>query len=70
MGIFEIILTIGAVIAISRMAETDRSEGFKWGAITLGLCVVAFFLPIPFLRIVLAIGLSFGLMTFTKKTFY
>ncbi len=70
MGIFEIILTIAAVIAISRMAETDRGEGFKWGAITLGLCVMSFFLPIPFLRILVAIGLSFGLMTFTKKTFY
>ena len=70
MGIFEIILTIAAVIAIYRMAETDRSEGFKWGGITLGLCVLAFFLPFPFLRIILAIGVSFGLMTFTKKTFY
>ncbi len=70
MGIFELILTIAAVVAISRMAETDRGEGFKWGAITLGLCVVSFFLPLPFLRVLLAIGIAFALMTFGKKTFY
>ena len=70
MAIFEIILSIAAVIAVSRMAEADRSEGAKWGAITFGLCVIGFFIPIPMLGTLLAIGLSFGLMTFTKKTFY
>lgn len=68
---FEIILGIGASIAIFRMAEADRGEGLKWGGITFGLCLLSFFLiPIPFLRILLAIGIAFGLMTFGKKTFY
>ena len=67
----EIILSIGAAVAISRMAEADRGEGLKWGGITFGLCVLSFFLiPIPFLRILLAIGIAFGWMTFGKKTFY
>ena len=66
----EFILAVAAAIAIGRMAEADRSEGAKWGAITFGLCILSFFIPIPFLRIFVAIGIAFGLMTFTKKTFY
>ena len=67
---FEFILSIGAAIAVGKMAEADRSEGLKWGAITFGLCLLSFFIPIPFVRVIITIGLSFGLMTFTKKTFY
>ncbi len=64
---FEIILVIGAVIAMSRIADADTGEGFKWGAITLGLCLLSFLIPVPFLRIFIAIGVTFGLMTYTKK---
>lgn len=67
---FEFILIISAVIGIGRMAEQDRGEGFKWGAITFALCLASFIIPMPFLRILLAMIVSFGLMTFTKKTFY
>jgi hypothetical protein len=67
---FELILTIAAVIAIGRMAEADRGEGLKWGAITLVLCLASFLIPLPFLRILLACGVSFVLMTVMKKTFY
>ena len=66
----EFILSIGAAIAIGRMAEADRSEGLKWGAITFGLCILSFFIPIPFLRVFIAIGIAFAWMTFGKKTFY
>ena len=68
--IFSLMLTVCAVITIARMAETDRGEGFKWGAITLGACILSSFIPVPFLSTLLAIGVVFGLMTFTKKTFY
>ena len=71
MGIFELIGIIAATIAMSRLAETDRGEGFKWGAITFGLCIVSLLvIPLPFLRILLACGIAFGMMTFGKKTFY
>lgn len=69
-GIIDVVLTISAVITISRLAETDRGEGFKWGAITFIACALAFFIPVPFLRTLLAIGLVFGLMTLGKKTYY
>jgi hypothetical protein len=67
---FEFILIVAAAIALGRFAETDRNEGLKWGAITFGLCLLSLFIPLPFLRVLLACGLSFVLMTVTKKTYY
>ena len=67
---FELILLVMAAITFGRMAEQDRSEGLKWGAITAGICLVSFFVPLPFLRMLLAIGIAFVLMTVTKKTYY
>ncbi len=53
------------------MAEADRSEGFKWGAITFGLCLLSILLiPLPAIRILVAIGVAFAWMTLSKKTFY
>jgi len=68
--VLEFILAIGASIGISRFAEADRSGGLKWGAITFGLCLLSFLIPLPFLRIFIAVGVAFGLMIFGKKTFY
>ena len=67
---FEFILIIAAAIALGRFAENDRQEGLKWGAITFGLCLASLLIPIPFLRVLIACGISFGLMTFGKKTYY
>ena len=67
---FEFILAVSAAIALGRFAETDRGEGLKWGGITFGLCLVSFLVPVPFLRVLIAIGLAFILMTATRKTFY
>ena len=63
-------LIIMATIGVSRMAEADRGEGFKWGAITFGLCLLSLLIPLPLLRILVAIGVAFAWMTFSKKTFY
>lgn len=67
---FELILLVMAAITFGRMAEQDRGEGLKWGLITAGICLVSFFLPAPFLRMLLAIVIAFVFMTFSKKTYY
>jgi hypothetical protein len=67
---FELILIIAAAIVIGRFAETDRSEGLKWGAITFGICLVSLLIPLPYLRVLLACGATFFAMTAAKKTFY
>jgi len=70
MIVFQLLLLIAAPIAFGRMAEADRGEGLKWGAITFGLCLLCLFIPLPFLNMLIGLGLSFGLMTMTKKTYY
>jgi hypothetical protein len=67
---FEIILIVAAAIAIGRLAEADRGEGLKWGAITFALCLVSLAIPLPFLRVGLACGITFAIMTAAKKTYY
>jgi len=67
---FEFLLIIAASIAIGRVGESERGEGLKWGAITFGLCLASLLIPLPFLRVLLACGVAFGLMIGTKKTFY
>ena len=64
---FELILAIAATVVFARMAEEDRGEGLKWGAITFGLCLVSFLLPLPFLRVLLACAVAFVLMTVMNK---
>ena len=66
---FELILIVGAAIGMSRMAEADRGEGFKWGAITFGLCLLSLLIPLPFLRILIAIIAAFVWMTVSEKTY-
>ena len=67
---FEFVAIIAASIGMGRFAEADRSEGLKWGAITFGLCLLSLFIPLPFLRVLLACIIAFVLMTVTKKTMY
>lgn len=67
---FELMLVVLAVIGIYRVAESDGNNGLMWGAITLGVCVLSFAIPLPFLRIGLAAASVFAAMTFTKKTYY
>lgn len=67
---FELIMMVAAVIAFGRMAEQDRGEGLKWGGITAGICLVSFLIPLPFIRMIVAIGIAFVLMTVMKKTYY
>ena len=70
MFIFEIVAIIAACIGMGRLAESQGDSAMKWWLITLGACLVSLFIPLPFLRVLLAVGVVFGLMTVTKKTFY
>jgi hypothetical protein len=68
---FELIAAVMGSVAMSRLAENNGDSALKWGGITFGACLVAFFLvPVPFLRILLALGAVFVAMTVTKKTYY
>ena len=67
---FEIIAIIAASVVLGRIAESQGDSALKWGFITFAACLVSLLIPLPFLRVLLAVGVVFGLMTVTKKTYY
>jgi hypothetical protein len=64
---FELIFAVAASVVMSRLAEKDGHPAAVWGIITFVLCLVSFIIPIPFLRVLLACGVVFGLLTYTNK---
>ena len=57
---------IALCVAIARVAESDGLSGFSWGLITFLFCGVSLLIPMPFLRVLLAGALVFGLMMVVK----
>ncbi len=56
-----------AVIAMSRIAETEKRNGFLWGGITLVVCFLSIrFIPWPLLNIFIGFILSFVAMFLFK----
>lgn len=62
----EIALGIAACVLMARIATADDQSGILWGAITFMLCFGSLFVPLPFLRIILACVASFVLMIVYK----
>ncbi len=63
---FEIGLAVAACVAMGKIADADGRSAITWGAITLGLCVASIFIPLPFLRILLAAVVAFILLMVAK----
>ena len=52
---FELILGIGLIVGIAKIASADDQSPVIWGGITFVLCAAAVALvPLPFLRILFA----------------
>ncbi|MEQ8850891.1 MAG: hypothetical protein RIB32_03815 [Phycisphaerales bacterium] len=63
----EILLAVGACIAIGRIAYHEDQSGIIWGLITAAICLGSLALiPIPFGRVVIAAVLAFVAMTVYK----
>jgi hypothetical protein len=62
----EIILAIGACVVVGKVASADGRSALIWGLITAGICVASLLIPIPFLRILIAFGVAFGIMIAAK----
>jgi hypothetical protein len=57
---FEIIVSILAVVAIVKIASADDQSPWLWGSVTFGLCILCImFIPLPFLRVGAAFVLAF-----------
>lgn len=63
---FEIILTIGLVAGMAKLAAADDRSPLLWGGITLGLCALALFIPFPFFRMLLVAIFVFVAMILAK----
>ena len=61
------LMLVCAVIAMSRIAETEKRNGFLWGGITFAICLLsAMFIPWPLLNICIGFILSFIIMFLFK----
>ena len=54
----EILLALGSIGLMYKIADEDGSPGLLWAGVTLILCGVSLLLPYPIFRIVLALILS------------
>ena len=56
-----------AVVAMSRIAETEKRNGFLWGGITFVVCLLsAMLIPWPLLNVAIGFVLSFVIMFLFK----
>lgn len=63
---FELVIAIAGCVAMGKIADADGRSALRWGLITAGFCFVAFAIPWPFLRIILACFLAFVAMMVAK----
>ena len=59
---FEILLIVGVISIMAKIANADDQSAILWGVVTGGLCLLSLLIPIPFGRILIAGVLAFVLM--------
>ena len=65
-AILELAVLIGACVVMYRVAQAEDLSGAFWVLITFSLCIGSLFLPLPFLRIIIAGAAAFGAMLVFK----
>ncbi|MBI1336473.1 MAG: hypothetical protein GC164_05875 [Phycisphaera sp.] len=61
----EIILGIGACVVMAKVASADDQSGVLWFFVTFALCIGALFIPLPFIRMLIA-----GIVAFVAMVGY
>lgn len=59
----ELLALIACVVMMMKIAGLENQSPVVWGVVTAGLCVLCMAVPLPYVRVLLGLGLSFGLMT-------
>lgn len=59
----EIVVLIACTVLMMKIADHEQLSSIIWGAITAGLCILCLAIPLPYFRMLIALGLSFVLMT-------
>jgi hypothetical protein len=60
--IIELVMAIAVVVAMVKIADMENQSPFIWGAVAIGMLLLCFMLPIPYLRVVIAGLLSYVAM--------
>lgn len=55
----ELLLLLGVVGVMAKVASVDGQRPLVWAGITLALCGVCWFIPVPYIRFVIALIISF-----------
>jgi len=61
----ELMVGVAVVVMLTRIASIDGQSAPVWGLVTFALCVASLWVPLPFLRFVLA-----GLIVFVAMIVY
>ena len=57
---FEIIVLVASVVLMVKIADMENYSGITWGGLTAALCILCLFvIPVPFLRVIVGLVLSF-----------
>ena len=65
---FEIMLAGAVVVAMVKIADADGQSAALWGVIALAITIACVMLiPLPLIRVVIALVVSFILMMIFKK---
>ena len=59
-------MVIFAIVVMVRVADAENRSPIIWGAMTFLLCMFSLAIPLPFLRVLMALGVSLGAL-FTSK---
>ena len=59
---FELIMIIAAIILMVKVADAEGRSEILWAGITVAICFACLFIPLPLIRIVIAVVVSYGIM--------
>ena len=62
----EIVMIIGAVVFMARVADAENRSAMAWGGLTLLICLASMVIPLAGIRIVIAVVVSFVAMMVAK----
>lgn len=65
----EIVVLIACTVLMMKIADLENLSGILWGSVTLGLCVLSLAIPLPYIRVLVGLALSFALMTIYNAKF-
>jgi hypothetical protein len=62
----ELVMAVAVVVAMVKIADIENQSSLIWGAVAVGMVVLCFMIPMPFLRVVVAGVLSYVAMFIYK----